>query len=246
MVAVKAHQAEAFLKSPERMPPAVLFYGTDAGPGERTGRACSRGAWPSATAARCCASTTPTSRTIRPASASSCRPWPMFGGRKVVRAAGRPARQRQCPEAAGGGRQLEGFLIVEAGNLRPDEALRALFEKSPARRRSPAFPTRRAISTRWSARCCARPACSIAPEAKRLLIGAARRRSRAVARRGGEAGAFRARQDHDRGSRRGGRGRRCRGAGAGPHRAGRRLGPQPRKRSRSATASSPPAKARKA
>ncbi len=31
MVAVKAHQAEAFLKSLERLPPAILFYGTDAG-----------------------------------------------------------------------------------------------------------------------------------------------------------------------------------------------------------------------
>ena len=31
MVAIKAHQAEAFLKSIDRLPSSVLFYGTDAG-----------------------------------------------------------------------------------------------------------------------------------------------------------------------------------------------------------------------
>src|SRR5512145_2675525 len=31
MVAVKSYQAEAFLKAVERVPAAVLFYGTDAG-----------------------------------------------------------------------------------------------------------------------------------------------------------------------------------------------------------------------
>jgi hypothetical protein len=31
MVAVKSYQADAFLKAVERVPPAVLFYGTDAG-----------------------------------------------------------------------------------------------------------------------------------------------------------------------------------------------------------------------
>jgi len=31
MVAVKAHQAEAFLMPPGQSAPAVLFYGTDAG-----------------------------------------------------------------------------------------------------------------------------------------------------------------------------------------------------------------------
>ena len=38
------------------------------------------------------------------------------------------------------GRPLEGYLIVEAGNLRPDDALRALFEKSPAAAAVACFP----------------------------------------------------------------------------------------------------------
>ena len=90
---------------------------------------------------------------------------PMFGGRKVVRAHRRPARQRDCAEAAGGGRHLDGSLIVEAGNLRPDEALRALFEKSAGAARSPAFPTRRAISSGMVGEILEAAKLQIAPEA---------------------------------------------------------------------------------
>ena len=39
MVAVKAYQADAFLKAVERVPPGVLFFGSDAasGPGNSSG-----------------------------------------------------------------------------------------------------------------------------------------------------------------------------------------------------------------
>jgi DNA polymerase-3 subunit delta len=58
------------------------------------------------------------------------RTMPMFGGRKIVRAAaGRrvtAAALKGLIEEGG----LEGMLIVEGGNLKPDDAMRALFEKS--------------------------------------------------------------------------------------------------------------------
>ena len=73
---------------------------------------------------------------------------PMFGGRKVLRAvAGRRVTAAQLKPLVEGG-DLQGFLIVEAGNLRPDDALRALFEKSPRPPPSPASRTRRATSKR--------------------------------------------------------------------------------------------------
>ena len=104
MVAVKAHQAEAFLKSPERMPPAVLFYGTDAGlvseraadaraaPGRARGQ---RGAAPRRRRPR--ERSGPHQR--RAADRGDVRR-PQGGAR-----AGRAARQRQCAEAARRGRQ---------------------------------------------------------------------------------------------------------------------------------------------
>ncbi|MFX8964994.1 hypothetical protein ABTN15_19415, partial [Acinetobacter baumannii] len=55
---------------------------------------------------------------------------PMFGGRKIVRAAtGRRINAQSLKPLVEGG-NLAGVLIVEAGNLRPDESLRAMFEKS--------------------------------------------------------------------------------------------------------------------
>lgn len=57
---------------------------------------------------------------------------PMFGGPKIIRVTTgrRITAQTLKPLVEGSG--LEGVLIVEGGNLKPDEALRLLFEKSPA------------------------------------------------------------------------------------------------------------------
>jgi hypothetical protein len=38
MVAIKSYQADAFLKAVERVPAAVLFFGSDAGACRRAGR----------------------------------------------------------------------------------------------------------------------------------------------------------------------------------------------------------------
>ena len=124
MVAVKAHQADAFLKALDRVPSAVLFYGTDAGlVSERSARLAQR------LAEReegeilrlddADLENDPERISVELQTAA------MFGGRKVVRAlAGRRINANALRALVEGG-NLEGFLIVEAGNLRPDEALRA-------------------------------------------------------------------------------------------------------------------------
>jgi DNA polymerase-3 subunit delta len=65
---------------------------------------------------------------------------PMFGGRKIVRTiAGRRVTAASLKSLVEGG-DLEGILIVEAGNLRPDDALRSLFEKTPRAAAVACFP----------------------------------------------------------------------------------------------------------
>jgi DNA polymerase-3 subunit delta len=132
MVAVKAHQAQAFLSSPDPNLRAVLFFGSDAGlVGERAQ------VYAKAAAARF----DPPGELIRlddsdldtdpDKLAVELGTVPMFGGPKVIRAtAGRrinAAALRPLIERGA----LEGVLIVEAGNLKPDDSLRSLFEKSP-------------------------------------------------------------------------------------------------------------------
>jgi DNA polymerase III subunit delta len=131
MAAVKAHQAAAFIKSPDPRLTAFLLYGSDAG------LVSERGA---ALATLFAARDTPPGEIVRFADedldadpdrlAVELLTIPMFGGRKIVRAAsGRrinAASLRPLVEDS----SLAGVLIVEAGNLKPDDSLRALFEKS--------------------------------------------------------------------------------------------------------------------
>ncbi len=131
MVAVKAHQAEAFLRPPGPRAPAVLFYGTDAGlVSERAVRL----------AAVVAARDKPPGEIIRIEDADldndpdrlavELQTIPMFGGSKVVRAiAGRRVTAAALEPFIAGDR-LAATLIVEAGNLRPTDAMRTLFEKA--------------------------------------------------------------------------------------------------------------------
>ena len=131
MTAIKAHQAEQFLKAIEPRYQAILFYGNDAGlVSERASR----------TAQRLAAATKPPGEILRIEDADletepdrllvEVQTLPMFGGPKVVhtRASRRVNAQLLRPLIEQG--TLAAKLIVEAGNLKPDEAMRALFEKS--------------------------------------------------------------------------------------------------------------------
>lgn len=141
MVAVKTHQADAFLKAAERMPAAVLLYGSDAGlVAERA----------AALAKRLAEREDPPGEILRLDDASleddparitvELQTAPMFGGRKIVRAAaGRRVTAAALKPLIEAG-NLAGILIVEAGSLRPDDAMRALFEKAAGAAAVACFP----------------------------------------------------------------------------------------------------------
>ncbi len=183
MVAIKTHQAAAFLNALDRAPPAVLFYGTDAGlVTERAAQLAK------ALAER----DEPKGEILRLDDANleddpnriyvELQTAPMFGGRKIVRATtGRRVTAAQLKPLVEGG-PLEGYLIVEAGNLRPDDALRTLFEKSPAAAAVACFPDEARDLEAVIREVFAAAKVQITPEAKRLLLlrlGADRALSRA-------------------------------------------------------------------
>ena len=183
MVAVKTHQAEAFLRTLERLPPAILLYGTDAGLVlERAAQL----------AKRLAAEHDPPGEILRIDDASleedpnrlyvELKTVAMFSGRKIVRAS--PGRRLTAatlkPLLEGG--PLEGYLIVEAGNLRPDEALRALFEKSGTAAAIACFPDEARDLEAVVREVLAGARLKITPEALRALLarlGADRALSRA-------------------------------------------------------------------
>lgn len=132
MAAVKAHQAAAFLKAPDARYAAVLFFGTDQGMISERAAALAR-----TLAAR----DDPAGEIIRLDDSDldsdpdrlvvELMTLPMFGGRKILRTSASRRVNAACIRPLLDGPPLAGVLIVEAGNLRPDEGLRPLFEKSP-------------------------------------------------------------------------------------------------------------------
>jgi DNA polymerase-3 subunit delta len=182
MVAIKTHQANNFLSAVERVPAAVLFYGSDSGlVSERAAEL----------AKRLAQRDTPPGEILRVDDASleedpgrifvELETAPMFGGRKVLRViAGRRVTAAHLAPLLGG--NLNGSLIVEAGNLRPDDALRSLFEKSPAAAAIACFPDEARDLEAVMREVFAAGKIEIAPNAKRLLLarlGADRALSRA-------------------------------------------------------------------
>jgi len=132
VVAVKHHQAEPFLKAIDPKLCAVLFYGPDAGLITERGQMLSKALAKKDNPPGEVLSFEDADLDGDPDRLSvELQTMPMFGGRKIIRArTGRritTALLKPLIEAGG----LQGFLIVEGGDLRPDEALRVLFEKSP-------------------------------------------------------------------------------------------------------------------
>lgn len=133
MVAIKTQSAAAFLSAPPKGMTAALFFGTD--PGLVAERA--------ATLAKTLAAREdPPGEIVRLDDESlaedegriaiELQTRPMFASRRIIRAiAGRRINAALLKPVLSGG-PLEGLLIVEAGNLKPDDALRQLFEKQPA------------------------------------------------------------------------------------------------------------------
>ena len=181
MVAVKTHQADAFLRALDRVPPAVLFYGPDAGlVSERAAVLARRIAEREGSEVLRLDDADLENEPER--IAIELQTVAMFGGRKVVRAsAGRRVNNNALKPLVEAG-IIEGFLIVEAGNLRPDEALRSLFEKSPHAAAVACFPDEARDLDAMLSEILRGAGMQIAPDAKKLLLtrlGADRGLSRA-------------------------------------------------------------------
>lgn len=131
MVAIKTSQAEAYLKAPDPKHCAILLFGPDTGlVSERASRVAKALASRETPAGEILAveevdlDEDPSRLTVE------LQTIPMFGGRKIVRTrTGRRVTAATIkPLLEQGG--LAGFLVIEAGNLRADEGLRPVFEKS--------------------------------------------------------------------------------------------------------------------
>ncbi len=171
MAAVKAQHAESFLAKPDPRMSAFLFFGSDAGLVAERGHKL---------AARLAARETPPGEILRLDDSDlesdpdrlgvELRTIPMFGGRNIVRAT--PGRRLNAkllePLVADG--QLAGILIVEAGNLRPDEALRALFEKAAAAAAIPCYTDEARDVEAIARQELAAAGFAIAPDALDLLV----------------------------------------------------------------------------
>jgi DNA polymerase III subunit delta len=129
MVAIKAPQAAAFLKAPPANMAAVLFFGSD--PGLVSERA-------QLLAKLMAERENPAGEVLRLDDTDldedsgrvtvELQTRPMFSGRKIVRVTAGRKINAQYLKPILDMAPLEGFLVVEAGNLKPDDALRALFE----------------------------------------------------------------------------------------------------------------------
>jgi DNA polymerase-3 subunit delta len=131
MTVVTARQADSFLKTFDSRFQAILVFGPDAGLVSERARAAAR---------RLAEASTPPGEVLRIADTDlesdpdrlvvELRTMAMFGGRRVVRttAGRRVTAQALTPLIEPGA--MAGALVVEAGNLKTDDPLRALFEKS--------------------------------------------------------------------------------------------------------------------
>lgn len=183
MVAVKAPQVDQYLKSIPANIAAILIFGSDAGlVSERATMAATRMA----------AKSTPPGEILRLDETDidadpdrlivELTTIAMFGGRKIVRT---HASRRVNANLVGPmltSNTIEGVLIIEAGNLKPTEGLRPLFEKNPNAAAIPCYQdTERDLSTVIDDTLRAAKL-TIAADARRLLLsrlGADRSLSRA-------------------------------------------------------------------
>ncbi|MCL4766151.1 MAG: DNA polymerase III subunit delta [Hyphomicrobiaceae bacterium] len=183
MTAIKSHQAEQFLKTLGPRCQAILVFGTDAGLVLERAQTAAR---------RLAAATQPPGELLRIEDSDlendpdrllvEVQTMPMFGGPKVVqtRASRRVTAQVLKPLLDEGA--LAASLVVEAGNLRPDDALRGLFEKSKTAAAIPCYADEARDLDGLVRETLRQAGMAIAPEAQQALVnrlGADRALSRA-------------------------------------------------------------------
>lgn len=171
MVAIRAAQANAFLAKPDARIRAVLLYGPDAGlVSERAQKLASLLA----------AREEPPGEIIRldetDLEASPERlavellTVPMFGGAKIVRTSTSRRVNTATLQPLVDGGELPGALIVEAGALRNDDRLKALFEKSPIAAAVVCYPDEGASLDELVSTVLKEGGLDIAPDARQELI----------------------------------------------------------------------------
>lgn len=131
MTAIKTQQAEQFLKTLDARYRAILVYGTDAGVISERARMAAK---------RLANASDPPGEILRIEDVDleldpdrlvvEAQTVPMFGGPKVIHTRGSRRVNVQVLRPLVQDGILAGSLVVEAGNLRPDDPLRVLFEKS--------------------------------------------------------------------------------------------------------------------
>jgi DNA polymerase-3 subunit delta len=171
VVAIKANQAEAFLKSPDPKLQAILFFGPDAGLVTERAIRLSRAYAALETPPGEILSLEETDLDDDPGRLSAeLQTAPMFGGRRIVRAkSGRRVNAASIkPLLEGGG--LAGVLIVEAGNLRADEGLRPVFEKSAVAAAVPCYADSEQDLAQLVSDVMRTNGLKIAPDARDLLV----------------------------------------------------------------------------
>lgn len=171
MVAIKANQAEAFLARANANVRAVLVYGPDAGLVSERAQKLSK---------RLAEREQPHGEIVRLDDADlendperlavELLTIPMFGGSKIVRAT---ASRRVT--AAGlkpllEGAPMPGALVVEAGNLRPDDSLRQLFERASIAAAVPCFPDEARDLEGMIQEVLSTHRLTISPDARQLLL----------------------------------------------------------------------------
>jgi DNA polymerase-3 subunit delta len=141
MTAIKPQQTATFLKTPPGELTAALFHGSD--PGLVSER--------SAALAKVLAGReNPPGEILKIDDSeldedaglleTELQTRPMFSGRRIVRAIAGRRISAQLLKPLIASAPLEGLLIVEAGNLKPDDALRALFEGHATCYAVPCYP----------------------------------------------------------------------------------------------------------
>jgi DNA polymerase-3 subunit delta len=171
MVAIKAHQGLAFLKSADATLAAVLVYGNDAGLVSERARVA---------AEQLATRSEPPGEIVRIEEADfeldpdrlavELKTVAMFGGRRIVRTtAGRRINAQVLTPLLEPG-AMAGALVVEAGNLRPGDALRSAFERADHAAAVPCYGDEARDLDRLVRETLAGQGFEITAEARQLLI----------------------------------------------------------------------------
>jgi DNA polymerase-3 subunit delta len=171
MVAIKAQQANAVLTRPDPGLTAFLIYGADAGlVSERAVRLAQSLAQRDTPPGEIVRIDDPELEEDSERLSVELLTLPMFGGRKIVRTAMSRRVTGALLRAILDGPPLAGVLIVEGGNLRPDDAARVAFEKSAQAVAIPSFADDAQSLEVMINEVLGAHRLSIAPDAREMLI----------------------------------------------------------------------------